>query len=83
MNEKLMRETLLKFNKHLEGKTIERIRFLGDEDMDDMEWSSRPVVITFTDGSFIIPQSDNEGNDGGSIFYQDKSNKAYIIYSIY
>jgi hypothetical protein len=82
MNEKLMRKALLKFNKYLKGKTIERVSFLGDEDMDDMGWSSRPVVITFTDGSIIIPQSDDEGNDGGSIFYQDISNQD-IIHTTY
>lgn len=70
MENELMRKSILKFNKQLKGKTIDRVRFLGDEDMEILDWSNRPVVITFTDGSFIIPQSDDEGNDGGSIIYQ-------------
>jgi hypothetical protein len=33
-----------------------------------MYWESRPLAIFFTDGSFIFPSMDDEGNDGGSLF---------------
>jgi hypothetical protein len=40
--------------------------------MEELMWYKRPVVIEFTDGSFLIPQSDDEGNDGGSMYYGSK-----------
>lgn len=56
----------------LEGKTIASVRWLGDADMAQLMWYKRPVQITFTDGSFIIPQMDDEGNDGGALYFQDE-----------
>jgi hypothetical protein len=68
-----MDKHLEQFNKYLKGKTIKEVTWLGDEDMKNMMWYKRPVIIHFTDGSFVIPQSDDEGNDGGSMYYQDKN----------
>ena len=67
-----MDKHLKKFNKYLKGKTIKNITWLGDKDMENLMWYKKPVVIHFTDGSILIPQSDDEGNDGGSMYYQDK-----------
>lgn len=63
---------LEKFNQMLRGKTIKNVSWLGDKDMEQLMWYKRPVVIEFTDGSFLIPQSDDEGNDGGSMYYGGK-----------
>jgi hypothetical protein len=35
-------------------------------------WYSRPVVIMFDDGSYIITMADDEGNDGGAILTSDR-----------
>ena len=35
-------------------------------------WYKRPVVIIFTDGEYIIPMADDEGNDGGAMSTSDK-----------
>ena len=40
--------------------------------MENLMWYKKPVVIHFTDGSILIPQSDDEGNDGGSMYFQDE-----------
>ncbi len=56
----------------LEGKTIASVRWLNDADMKALMWYKRPVQIMFTDGSFIIPQMDDEGNDGGALYFQDE-----------
>jgi hypothetical protein len=53
------------------GKTIESVRYMADVEMEDFMWSNKPVVITFTDGSYIIPMRDDEGNNGGSLFTSD------------
>ena len=65
-------EDLIKFNTMLRGKTIKNVSWLGDRDMEQLMWYKRPVVIEFTDGSYLIPQSDDEGNDGGSMYYGGK-----------
>lgn len=51
------------------GKTVKSVRYLShaewSSEFDD--WRSVPVVIEFTDGTYIIPMSDDEGNNGGSL----------------
>jgi len=53
----------------LVGKTVKSVRYLNhaewSSEFDD--WYSVPVVIEFTDGTYIIPQSDDEGNNGGAL----------------
>lgn len=55
----------------LVGKTIKLVRYLDQSEAPE-DWWSRPVVIEFTDGSLLMPQSDDEGNDGGAMYYQSK-----------
>ena len=45
-------------------------------------WDKRPLVIRFTDGTYIIPMRDDEGNDGGSLYYGDKENGDDVIPTI-
>lgn len=51
------------------GKTVKSVRYLNhaewSSEFDD--WYSVPVVIEFTDGTYIIPMRDDEGNNGGSL----------------
>lgn len=76
-----MDKHLKQFNKYLKGKTIKNVSWLGDKDMKELMWYKRPVVIEFTDGSFLIPQSDDEGNDGGSMYYGGKEGHEIIYVS--
>ncbi len=55
----------------LVGKTIKSVRYMNDKEMNNFMWSKKPVIITFTDGSYIIPQKDDEGNDGGALYTSD------------
>ena len=59
-----------KFNELLKGKTIDHVRWMTKDEADHMMWYSRPMVIVFTDGTALYPQSDDEGNDGGALHYQ-------------
>ena len=54
--------------KHLLGKTIASVRYMTQKEASNMGWESRPVAIFFTDGSYIFPSMDDEGNDGGALF---------------
>lgn len=53
----------------LAGKTITEARYLNDEEMKMMGWQSRPVCFFLNDGTSCILSSDDEGNDGGVLFY--------------
>ena len=54
----------------LTGKTIASVRYMSEAECKKLMWHSRPLLIRFTDGSYIIPQSDDEGNDGGAMYYE-------------
>lgn len=56
----------------LVGKTIKSVRYMTDKEMEDFMWYRKPVIIDFTDGSWIIPQSDDEGNNGGALYTSDE-----------
>jgi hypothetical protein len=65
----------------LTGKTIATVRYMSEAECKKLMWHSRPLLIRFTDGSYIIPQSDDEGNDGGAIYYEGDSG-AVLIYTL-
>lgn len=52
----------------LVGKTIERVRYLKDEEYDQLGWyknSNPTAVIEFTDDTYAIVMADPEGNGTG------------------
>lgn len=53
----------------LKGRTIVEVRYLNDEEMEMMGWYSRPVCFFLDNGVSCILSSDDEGNDGGVLFY--------------
>ena len=54
--------------KQLLGRKIVKVRYMSKEEAEDMDWSSRPVVLQLDDGNIIYPSKDDEGNDGGALF---------------
>ena len=46
-----------------------------------MGWYKRPLAIMFEDETYLVLQSDDEGNDGGSA-YIGGGNEEHIIYTI-
>ena len=65
-------------NKHLKGKTIEEVRYMTEDEVSDNMWYKRAIVIHFTDGTIAYPVMDDEGNDGGAMYFQD-DNKTHVI----
>ena len=55
--------------KVLKGKTITEVRYLNDEEMEMMGWYKRPICFFLNDGTSCILSADDEGNDGGVLFY--------------
>jgi len=63
----------------LVGKTVKSVRPLNEAELKDFYWeggySAVAFVIFFTDGSFIIPMMDDEGNGAGALMFEDKNKK--------
>jgi hypothetical protein len=53
--------------KHLVGRKISDVRYMQAKEAEDMDWSSRPLVLILDDGTLIWPTSDDEGNNGGTL----------------
>ena len=56
-----------RFN-HLIGLKIKSIRYMTKEETEGNYWYSSPIVIELNDGTALIPQQDDEGNDGGALW---------------
>ena len=50
------------------GKVVDRIRYTDDYELDIFGWDIATPIIFFTDGSWILASSDDEGNYGGAFF---------------
>lgn len=55
-------------SKHLKGKVIAEVRYLTEEEAKSLLWFHSTLAIFFTDGSYIFPSRDDEGNDAGALF---------------
>ena len=51
----------------LVGRTIVKVEYLTQEEADKNCWYKRPIALVLDDGNWLIPMSDDEGNDGGAI----------------
>lgn len=58
----------------LKGRTVKAVRYLTEEEAQEMYIDSRPLAIFFDDGSFVFAMRDDEGNDGGALFTSDDAN---------
>tara|TARA_B100000212_G_scaffold196690_1_gene148385 strand:- start:431 stop:709 length:279 start_codon:yes stop_codon:yes gene_type:complete len=52
----------------LKGKTIKSIEYMSDEESKYHDFSKKPIIIRFTDGTCLIPLMDDEVNNGGSLY---------------
>lgn len=65
-------------HKKLAGRTIMRVRYMTNEEVEEMGWYKKPVVLELSDNSLLIPMMDDEGNDGGSMIQFRKNGKSVI-----
>ena len=66
-----IKDSCTKLAEQLVGKTIKKVRYMTEQEADNLYWTKRPLVIQFTDGTFLIPQADDEANNGGALWYQE------------
>jgi hypothetical protein len=60
-------------NALLEGKKILAVRYMTDDEREQLGWYCRSVCILLDDGTWIYPSRDDEGNDGGALFTSNES----------
>jgi hypothetical protein len=49
------------------GRTIVSVGYMRLDEAQDLGWYSRPVMFELDDGTWVCPQRDDEGNDGGAV----------------
>ena len=54
--------------KALVGKKIANVRYLTDKEQQGMGWFRKALVVIFTDGTYMFPSADDEGNDAGALY---------------
>jgi hypothetical protein len=52
----------------LVGKTISAVQYMTLKEAEDIGFYRRPLVVHFSDGSYIYSSADDEGNDAGALF---------------
>lgn len=57
-----------KVAKELVGKAITAVRYLTEEEREELGWHDRSVVIQLSDGTLLWPSRDDEGNGAGALF---------------
>jgi len=70
-----------KYTKLFKGKKISLARYMTREEAEEFGWTKIPLVLFFSDNSLIVFQTDEEGNNGGSAYYQ-KGDSYQIIPTI-
>lgn len=53
---------------HLKGRTIKDVRYMTEEEMENLGWDRKALVMILDNGSIIYPSADDEGNDAGALF---------------
>ena len=56
------------------NRKIVDVRYLSQEEADDLDWTERPVVIHLDDGNLIYASADDEGNGAGALFTNNQAN---------
>ena len=57
------------------GKKIVKVEYLTKKECENWMQDYRPIAFQLDDGMWIIAQKDDEGNDGGVLYYTNGDNK--------
>lgn len=63
-----MRNWSIDATKLFKGKVVSHIRYTNEKEMEELGWYSAAPMIVFTDGSWFLASSDDEGNDSGALW---------------
>ena len=54
--------------KFLVGSKIIKVDYMSNKEAEEIGWYKRPIQIHLDNGGTLIPQRDDEGNDGGALW---------------
>ena len=57
------------------GQRIIKMQYMSKKDAKEMGWYKRPLMLMLSNGTWIIPQQDDEGNDGGALWLHNGAKK--------
>ena len=57
-----------KIKAYLLNQKIVSIRYMPNKEAKYQDWYKRPIQIKLSNGVWLTPSQDDEGNDGGSIY---------------
>ena len=69
-NARMLKEKWSASYKPLVGRKIIEVRWMTAAEQKACAWYRAPIVIQLDDGTLLIPQSDDEGNDAGALSVQ-------------
>ena len=69
MSDKITKRWTKEAKRVLLNRKIVDVRYLTQEEVEEYEWSKRPITFILDDGSWIVAQQDDEGNDGGVLWF--------------
>ena len=64
--------------KVLLNKRIIKVEYMTAKESNDYMWNNRPITFILDDGTRVIAQMDDEGNDGGVLWYGTKDNEGVL-----
>jgi len=69
--------------KSLIGTKIKSVRRMTQDELGNLGWSKNPLVLVLDNGTCLIPQTDDEGNDGGAVLHYNfrRGGECKIIYT--
>jgi hypothetical protein len=56
-----------KIAKNLVGRKITRVEYVSDKEVEESMWYRKPIAICLDNKYWLVPMSDDEGNDGGAL----------------
>ena len=64
--------------KILLNKRIIKVEYMSLKEADNYMWNNRPITFILEDGTRIIAQMDDEGNDGGVLWYGTEDDEGVL-----
>jgi hypothetical protein len=63
----------------LEGRTIAKVFYMNEAEAEEWGWYKRPIIMVLDDDTQLIVSADDEGNDGGSLFYANDKERDGVL----
>ena len=54
--------------KFLQGNKIQDVRYMTREESEQFGFYNRPLILFLGNDTYVVVQSDDEGNDGGALY---------------